>query len=60
MPRSFAASTWPWPATMPPARSIRTGLLNPNRSMLSAIWRIYFFECVRGLIARGFRSAGRR
>jgi len=26
--------------------SIKTGLQNPNLSMLAAIWRICFFECV--------------
>jgi len=30
---------------------IRTGFVNPNRSMLVAIWRICFFEWVRAFWA---------
>ncbi len=37
MPSSFAASTLPWPAMMPPEPSIKTGLIKPNSSILAAI-----------------------
>ncbi len=36
-PRRLAASTRPWPARAPPFSSTRTGTLNPNAAMLSAM-----------------------
>ena len=58
MPRSFAASTRQWPARMVCSASISTGLVKPKVRMLSATWRICFFEWVRALRAQGFRRAG--
>src|SRR5450759_319323 len=39
-----------------PSSSIRIGTTNPNAAMLSAIWRICFFECVRALRALGLSA----
>src|SRR5215217_5527899 len=54
MPMSFAASTLPCPAIIPSAPSMRTGLINPNSLMLTAICLICMAVCVRGFRARGF------
>jgi hypothetical protein len=54
MPMSFAASTLPCPAIIPSAPSMRTGLINPNSLMLTAICLICLAVCVRGFRARGF------
>ena len=58
MPRSFAASTRQWPARMVCAASISTGLVKPKVRMLSATWRICFFEWVRALRAHGLQAGG--
>ena len=50
-----AASSRPWPARMPPCSSTSTGLVQPNSTMLAAIWSTCASLCVRGL-----RSYGRR
>src|SRR6266581_3261054 len=42
--------------TRPPS-SIRIGTRNPNAAMLSAIWRICFFECVLALRALGLSAS---
>src|SRR3981189_904681 len=34
------------------------GTTKPQAPMLSAIWRIYFFECVRALRGLGLSSSG--
>jgi len=47
--QEIAAATRPCPATMPPAASISTGLVQPSLVKLSAICRICFAEWVRGL-----------
>src|SRR5262245_5479896 len=41
------------------ASSTKTGLQKPNCSMLLAIWRICFFECVRALLGCGRSSRTR-
>ena len=48
-PRSFAASSRPCPASSIEFSSISTGTVKPQATMLSAIWRICFLECVRAL-----------
>src|SRR2546430_2831788 len=40
-----------------PRSSIRIGTRNPNAAMLSAIWRICFFECVLALRALGLSAS---
>ncbi len=52
MPSSFAASTLPWPAMMPPEPSIKTGLMKPNSLILAAICLTCFGVWVRGLRSR--------
>lgn len=42
---------------IPPPSSTRTGLVKPKRVIDAAICSICFLECVRGLLARGRRSA---
>ena len=42
---------------MTPPSSIRIGTRNPNAAMLSAIWRICFFECVLALRALGLSAS---
>ena len=54
MPSRRAASTRPWPAMISPSSDTSTGFVKPKRSMLSAICRICFLECVRALRAYGF------
>jgi DNA topoisomerase/Toprim domain len=46
-PISFAASIRPWPAMLSPSSPTSTGLVKPNRRMLSAICRTCFLEWVR-------------
>jgi len=47
IPSSLAASTLPCPAMISSSSLIRTGLVNPNFWMLSAICRICRLEWVR-------------
>jgi hypothetical protein len=42
---------------MMPSSSIRTGTRKPNAAILSAIWRICFFECVLALRALGLSAS---
>lgn len=56
-PSSLAASTRPCPARICPSSSIRTGLVKPKRSMLFAIWRSCFLECVRAFRGLGVSSS---
>lgn len=53
MPSSFAAMTRPCPAMISQSSLTSTGLVNPNRVMLSAICRTCFFEWVRALPGYG-------
>jgi hypothetical protein len=59
IPISLAASTRPCPAMISLSSLIKTGLVKPNRSMLSAIWRICFLEWVRAFFRRAV-AANRR
>jgi hypothetical protein len=54
-PSFRAASSRPWPASIPAFSSTRIGLVQPNSTMLAAIWPTCASLCVRGL-----RSYGRR
>lgn len=52
-PRSFAARIRPCPPSVVEVSSMSTGTRKPKTPMLSAIWRICFFECVRALRGLG-------
>ena len=56
MPSSFAASTRPWPARIMSCAIDEDRIGEAELSMLSAICRICFFECVRAFLAQGFSS----
>ena len=53
MPRSFAASTRPWPARIVFALSIRMGLVKPKLRIDSAICFTCLREWVRAFFAQG-------
>lgn len=56
MPCCFAAATLPCPDRIVRCSLISTGVVNPNASILLAIYRTCAFECVRALRGREVRS----